>query len=130
MKAIALLFVVAMGLLAGCAAPVPGPAPVTLQSPGVRMQIDAVATLAVGECDVQTAPDYTGVTVDMRQAARKLRAKELPVDAARQIDALGGEVIALLGKACQRGKFDPGPMADVRTKRAEIKRLMEAPRAN
>lgn len=126
MKAIALLFVVAMGLLAGCAAPVP----VTLQSPGSRMQMDAVATLAVGDCDVQTAPDYTGVTVDMRQAARKLRAKELPVDAARQIDTLGGEVIALLGKACNRGKFDPGPMADVRSKRAEIKRLMEAPRAN
>lgn len=126
MKAIALLFVVAMGLLAGCAAPVP----VTLQSPGARMQMDAVATLAVGDCDTHTAADYTGVTVQMRQAARKLRAQELPVDAARQIDALGGEVIALLGKACQRGKFDPGPMADVRTKRAEIKRLMEAPRAN
>lgn len=126
MKTLALLIALALGLLAGCAAPVP----VTLQSPGARLQMDAVATLAVGDCDAQTAADYTGVTVEMRQAARKLRAKELPVDAARQIDALGGEVIALLGKACNRGKFDPGPMADVRSKRAEIKRLMEAPRAN
>lgn len=126
MRALALLFVVAMGLLAGCAAPVP----VTLQSPGVRLQMDAVATLAVGDCDAQTAADYTGVTVEMRQAARKLRAKELPLDAARQVDALGGEVIALLAKACSRGKFDPAPMADVRAKRAQIKRLMEVPRAH
>lgn len=125
MKAIAPLFALAL-VLAGCAAP----APVALQGAPARMQMDAVATLAVGDCDAQTAPDYTGVTVQMRQAARDVRAKTLPLDAARQIDALGGEVIALLDKACSKGRFDPAPMADVRAKRAQIKQLLEVPRAH
>jgi hypothetical protein len=115
------LLLALLSLLAGCAA-----APsVPLQAPKARVQLGAVATLAVGNCDVLTAADYTGVIVARRNAATLLRGGQISPDTARRVQSLADTARAALDATCRGGRLNVTALDEARAARSQINQLIE-----
>lgn len=116
------LLLVSLALLVGCAAAPSAP----LQAPKARVQLDAVATLSVGDCDTQTAADETAVIVARRNAAALVRGARMSADTALRIQALADTARTALNRACRGGKLDASAVAEARAARAQINTLMRS----
>ena len=111
--------VLACELLAGCAAPA-----VTLAGKPAAVSFQAVATLAVGDCDAQTAADFTGLVLQRRAAAARLRDGKLSVAEATQVQARADEARFALGAACAQGTLDDVQLRKARAARSRIDQLL------
>lgn len=109
--------------LAGCA----GPA-VELQSKPAKLRIEAVATLATNDCELQTAADYTAVIMARRTTTARLQAGRVSVDHAQRVQALADQARAALDRACATAKLDAQALAEARAARAQLTEVLNEAR--
>lgn len=109
--------------IAGCA----GPA-VELQSKPAGLRIEAVATLATNECELQTAAEYSAVISARRTTTARLQAGMVSVAHAKRVQALADQARAALDRACATAKLDVEALAEARAARAQLTEVLNEAR--
>ena len=96
-----------------------------LTSAPAPTRLEAVATLATNDCQAMTAADYTALITARNAAARRLRAGQLPLIVAQEVQRLGDLARADLDMACPSGRPNAAIIARARKRLHELQVTLE-----